>query len=65
MNSFQTASLMAALPLPHNLQLVSMSLLTALLYDAVDHPIFVISENDGFPTDTQDCDHFKHQIRIR
>lgn len=66
MNSFHTTALMAAMPLPHNLQLVFVWLLTALLYDAVDHGIFLISENDGFPSDTRQRDHFKHQnVRIR
>lgn len=61
MNSFHTTTLTAAMPLPHNLQLVFMWLLTAILYDAVDHPIFRISENDGFPSDTRQHDRFKHQ----
>lgn len=45
----------------YNLQLVFMSLLTVLLYDAVDHPIFLISESNGFPSDGQQRDHFEHQ----
>lgn len=41
-------------------------IIDSILYDAEDHGIFLISENDGFPSDTRQRDHFKHQnVRIR